>query len=294
MNYNLKKLEKFFNYDLKVKKIMYESSFKDNNAYTKDNTSLIEYKDLLFKNLQELEYYIINSLKMFNYDEDTIETIQNKFNIYKQILIDCKTESKYLKSFYQAIFSDMNEGLIKEISENCYGYYLFNDRDIIKKATTINEMLHCIHHSITNDEYYYQSISEINKKYNNNKSEITLSGKENKLAEQIYNSIPLELDCGITNIIGLNNKVLIMIRELGHALTIEITEEESNITIDYFIPKICNVEMVNKLKGVTKVTEEDNYTIGKFNTTEENLSNELINFISMVPTDSDMINHLKR
>lgn len=33
-----------------------------------------------------------------------------------------------------------------------------------------------------------------------------------------------------------------MVRDRGHALSIEVTLNKDNARIEYFIPKICNVE----------------------------------------------------
>ena len=79
-----------------------------------------------------------------------------------------------------------------------------------------------------------------------------------------------------------------MIRDLGHALTIEIDIEDNKCMIRYFIPKICNIDMINSLKGVKKVKKGDNYTVGMFECTLEKLPFELVDFISKVPTDMDM------
>ena len=46
-----------------------------------------------------------------------------------------------------------------------------------------------------------------------------------------------------------------MIRDRGHALTIEITINNDKARIDYFIPKIININMINALSGANKVRE---------------------------------------
>lgn len=81
-----------------------------------------------------------------------------------------------------------------------------------------------------------------------------------------------------------------MIRDRGHALTIEIDIDGNEVLINYFIPKLCNINMINELPGVYKV--KDNEYIGStgiFKTSVNDLSKTLFKFISMVPTDYDMI-----
>ena len=46
--------------------------------------------------------------------------------------------------------------------------------------------------------------------------------------------------------------------------------------------------MINNLKGVRKVTNESKFTTGIFEADINNLSFELVDFISKVPTDRDM------
>lgn len=79
-----------------------------------------------------------------------------------------------------------------------------------------------------------------------------------------------------------------MVRDRGHALSIEIEKENDKYYVKYFIPKICNIDMVNSLKGVNKVTRDSKYTVGVFETDLERLPFEIINFISKVPMDNHM------
>lgn len=85
-----------------------------------------------------------------------------------------------------------------------------------------------------------------------------------------------------------DDRVIMMVRDIGHALSIEIEKENDKYYIRYFIPKVCNIDMVNSLKGVKKVKKGDNYTVGIFETSLEKLPFDLVDFISKVPTDIDM------
>ena len=86
-----------------------------------------------------------------------------------------------------------------------------------------------------------------------------------------------------------DNKLLIMIRDIGHALTFEITVNEKVCEINYFIPKICNAHMFNLLPGVNRVNENSLGAIGKFNVSVDELPNTLYNFIKKVPKDDDLV-----
>ncbi len=74
----------------------------------------------------------------------------------------------------------------------------------------------------------------------------------------------------ITNIINLENKILSMARDLGHASELEIDISNPNaIFVKYFIPKSINLEMIASLKGIKEKNEE--FSIGDFQTTKEDL-----------------------
>ena len=188
----------------------------------------------------------------------------------------------------------MNPNLITKLRTEYFGYYLFRNYNIINEANTINEILHVCHHMIVNNENIYQYMPKINQKENYDDCSINLYGKLNNISERIYNAFSKELECGDTDIISLDNKILIMIRDRGHALMIEMTLYEDEVMVNYYIPKICNLDMVNQLRGVDKVNKESQYAIGKFVEKYEKIEEEIIKFISMVPTDSDIISYKTR
>lgn len=288
MNPNLKNIEKFFNYDLAIKKIIFDCSLKEEDTY--NSIYSLKYKEKLYRSLNDIEFYITKILEMFYPNNQYIEpVIKKKFKSYHYSIIKCSLDKNKLKNLYKTIFADMSEELIKKLKENCFGYSLGNSYEMFDDAISINELLHIFHHTITNNEKYYQNLPIIKSKENFETYSINLRGQENELATNIYNNFPLYIECGTTDIIGLKNKVLMMLRDRGHALTIEISIEENNVMVNYYIPKICNIEMINYLKGVTKVTENDKYTVGSFITTKDNATKEITNLIKMVPTDNDMI-----
>ena len=184
-------------------------------------------------------------------------------------------------------FSNMNEKLVNEVGENCVGYKIFRGVDL-SKGKSLNEILHIVHQTVINNEKNLNSLPKLQEKVNNDGETITLYGSMNEVASIIFNNFPKELSCGITEIVSLsNNNVVIMVRDRGHALSIEIEKENDKYYVKYFIPKINNVDMVNNLKGVRKVTDESKFTTGIFETNLENLPFNLVDFISKVPTDFD-------
>lgn len=143
-----------------------------------------------------------------------------------------------------------------------------------------------------NNENIYQAVNELSTKENEYKESISLRGdSNNELANGIFANFPLSIGCGKTDIVALKNKTLIMIRDLGHALTIEVEEYQDGIMVRYFIPKLCNIDKINMLPGINKVapgSEMNAGARGEFLTSKENVLSDLYSFISKVPTDLDI------
>ena len=147
-----------------------------------------------------------------------------------------------------------------------------------------------MHASIMNNENILQSIPVISEKINSHKYPITLRGNSFEHFNKLLELFPLDLDVSWTDMVCINEKKLIMmVRDRGHALTIEITLNSNTARIEYFIPKLCNIEMINSLPGINKVNEDSIGATGAFETDIDNLAESLFSFISKVPTDEDMV-----
>ena len=85
------------------------------------------------------------------------------------------------------------------------------------------------------------------------------------------------------------NKLLMMIRDRGHALSMEITLKDDKARVEYYIPKICSVNMVNELPGINKVNETSVGATGVYEMDVDSLSTGIIDFINKVPTDRDLV-----
>ena len=205
--------------------------------------------------------------------------------------IDCSIDINNLRYFYKNYITYMDKKFIDIVKSECYGYGFHDINQSINSVKTPNEILHLIHSYVMNNEEIWNCIPLINQKNNNFNFPISFRGVNNLLFEQVFLNFPIDLDCGCTDIIGVNNnKLLLMVRDRGHALTIEITLNDKVARIEYFIPKICNVDMVNRLPGLfTKVDDDSIAAIGVIEVDKKNLCNVLYEFISNVPTDDDMV-----
>ena len=290
MEDKLQDLEQFFNYNLQIKQMI--SVYPD--IYSEEDT--IEYVDKMTKNLQDIKYMLTKILKKLGNDERLIEYLNKLFTYYEKCLLNCNYNPQKLKDFYQTCISNMDPQLINEINQEICGYYIFsNYHKFFLQSKTINELLHVLHMYIVNTESFYQKMPIIKQKVDENIGTITLYGRDNPLAEALFENINFNIDSRRIDILSLsNNRILIMARDLGHALTIEIAKEKSEYHVSYFIPKVCNIDMVNNLKGITpiKIKEDTDlrnlYAKGSFLVNEQELIPNLLELMMSVPQDKDM------
>lgn len=280
----LNKLIKFLKYDTDIKNILINSA--PNSNIEINETTIVNYSNYLFNALKNLEFDLNRMIELYPCFGNGQEHIKKLFSTFYNELSNCSSYEK-LKNFYKEHMSDLSQNVVDEVGKNCIGYYLFSGVSL-EIGTSINELLHIIHQTVINNEALFAKMPKLTSKTNCDNFEINLYGNVSKIGADIFNAIPTELSLGPTDILAISDdKLLMMVRDRGHALTIEVEKENDKYYAKYFIPKICNVNMVNELKGVRKVNSNSQYTNGIFEITE-NIGIEIADFISKVPTDSDM------
>lgn len=252
---NLEAMKEFFERDMKIKETLMSLAPTEADDY--DELSRMEYVDKLEKGLDSLEYDTLASIKKFGFGEELNNTIREYFANKKKSMAVGKYEAGICQKIYNSEFASMSENFIEEVKEGFVGYAFFSNPSklpgFVKKAKTVNELLHSIHSSIVNNDEILESMPQKGTKRNTIEEPITLYGEENEVAEKIFKEFPLEMDCGITDIVSLKNKVLMMIRDRGHALTIDMdTTNPKEVEVKYFVPKLCNEEMIRKLPGINE------------------------------------------
>ena len=282
----MENLETFFKINLEIKNLMLKCAPNEQDNYNQDFR--IKYGDKLYFAIEDMHDDFKKLFRMLNIshlDDDLkifFKTIQSE-------LLECGYSFNKLKKFYQTRFSEMDLQLITKIKETFVGYTLFNSiESVIGDAKTINELLHVLHSYVLNNENIYQSMPIIVERELLNGENIKLHGKQNNTAISFFQNIPVDLNLGETDIISLDNKIIIMIRDLGHALTIEIDIEDNKCMIRYFIPKICNPQKVKLLPGINAINENVRFANGQFECKLDELNSILYSFLDMVPTDHDM------
>lgn len=283
----LEKIEKFFKEDLAIKQEIINA--KPNNEYGCSEELLVKYSDYLMKMLNYIEEIIKDMIKIKDSTMYTQKILEQKFKNYKEKLAEAGLDYNRLKKFYEKYFCSMKESFIKRVSEECVGYYESTNFNVILESESINELLHGIHQSVINDDKLYKKMPILDEKYTEYNEYFRLYGKSvNKIAQEIFYNMPMEIIESDTDILSLENKTLMLCRDMGHAMVIEINEKDEKCEVNYFIPKICNVEMINELRGVRKVTSQETFTTGMFDTNIENISHDIIDLMSKVPTDTNL------
>ena len=257
-----------------------------------DEQSICDYSDKIAENLQEIFHELKESIKglygIKSYEYKKVDEMA--LELFSK-LIDCGLDLNLLNKFYTEYVSDMSIDFRDSVKKECVGY---SPRfgNTLEKAKTINELLHYFHASIMNDEYRLEALPTLAEKMNDYMGKISYRGFEVPIFEEIYTLFPKNLDVGDTDMVAVdNNKLIMMIRDLGHALTIEITINSDIARVEYFIPKICNANKVNKLPGVEKVSEDSSTLDSTTGITEfpiSDLPQQLFDFLVKVPTDEDI------
>lgn len=289
MNENYEKLDKFFKIDLKIKDLILKTK---PNEKIYDTSGAIKYVDNLIKELDTIKDYFFWIIDTYNMTPYLKDVINNSFNEYNEKLLNSNYDYDKLTRIYQECILKMTVGLEKELQKNLFGYNI-NRKEVksFEKCKTINDYLHAFHFYIVNNEKIFHSMPIIDRKINKDDEPIILFGKENDLSRDLFNKYPVELGTGEVDILSFDDHLLMMIRDVGHALSVDSTIENDNIRVSYFVPKSCNIEKVNKLKGVTKLdpltSDMFSSTNGEFVCKKEDFTSEMIDFISNVPTDID-------
>ena len=284
-----RRLKYFFGIDNEIKYEMYHSAPPGLFQYFDEEKYCDKLEDSLKYMFQELKRSIQDffgpySTLYLKAQQIEVETIHKFYQ--------CGYSKKKLREFYNNYISYMDPNFVDLVKKSCVGYTIDErNLDPIGSIKTINELLHYLHYYVMNSDNILQSLPVIDEKKVDNNYYIRLRGNDNEFFHSIFSNFPNEIDIGTTDMIVLDeNKLLMMIRDRGHATTIEITIEGTKAKVDYFIPKLCNVDMINALPGVNKVNPNSSGATGSFVTEKDALSRSLYIFISMIPMDKDMPN----
>lgn len=292
---NLRKIERFFKYNLEIKKLLNKLIPTEKDFY--DEQSKIQYLDNLFNSLKEIRWLMDTIMKDYSVPQQVHDSFDSKINeienhimtrdFYNELNKGLLATLQYLKS----TVTEMRPEFVDSVKKGFKGYCLFYGLDVLNPET-LNEYLHYIHSYVINNEQTYEGIPIIqsNKSSDNTGWEgINLRGIPNELSQNLFEQIlSSNIPSDRIDILSLRNQIIIMARDLGHATVIEIEiDDKDNIYIKYFIPKNNNIELTARLKGVNANNSE--FATGDFKSNSELLSDDICKLMNGIPTDLDRV-----
>ena len=282
---NFKKIENFFQIDLIIKNLI-NNTFP-NNADRNNPSEIISYAQKLNDTLDRIELLFLRIVRSFELGSNIEKYIENTFKKYQQQVFECGYNYDILEQTFIKIFASMSPELIRKVNEEIYGYNCFIDLEgILSQSTSITEILHIFHTYVINNENILQS-SMVQLEKGNTR----LYGEKTSIATSIFDSLDNFMADSEKTILSISdNHIIIMLRDFGHATTLDINIDNENAWIEYFIPKVCNYLMVNSLPGIRKIEKGTHNPTAKgmIVVKASDLAHYINNFIKMIPTDDDM------
>lgn len=288
---NILKIETFFKDDLKVKELL--NRIIPNEMDFFDSESKFEYMDRVLDCLDKIELCINRMMQNYGAPASLVEQFKEKIAELRKY-INSRSFYQLLEQGYDAVLkftheniSNMRPEFVDSIRNGFLGYYCLYGSGVLM-PTTINEFLHYIHNFIINNENFYFAIPSV-KTFKMDKSKrISLRGKLTNFGNELYEKIiDSKIDAWYIDIINLENYILIMARDLGHASVIEIEIGKDEIFVKYYIPKNNNKDMISALKGIS--VNKDEFAVGSFSTSQENFVQDICTLMKGIPTDLDRV-----
>lgn len=283
MDRNLIKIEYFFQLDLLIKGII---SDLFPNILDPDNIEELEtYEKKLENSLDRLEISFERIIKLLDLSENIDNKISQLFENYRKEVKKSPLEYIHLKELFLKIFVNMDPELINKVNEELIGYYIHrNLYRLLLQSTSITELLHVLHSYVVNNEEILQSCGILD-----SKGTISLYGRTTKVSQEVFTNMKRGIRSSEITILSINEEhIILMLRDNGHATTLDITINEDIAWINYFIPKVCNYLMVQCLPGVNKVDENSKWAKGTVMVNAKDLGNYINSFVRKIPTDEDM------
>lgn len=297
----------FLEIDNKIKEKLIKIA--PNKTDSKDLDSKIDYYDKLYKSINEFKAMFKSAISIFKDDGINVNLDEFFDNLYRNMInIDMKDSCN---KTYSRLFSDMSKRYVNEVNENCVGK---DDAKIINNAKTINELLYGIYFEVLNNEKIIKDLPKIDEKKiidKNETSDFILLGKDNnKLARKVFDMLcenkNIKRKNGFWYIVEVDDKILVMAKDSGHAITIEINMFDAQkserkfskgIQVIYFISKVTNLDEVKSLPGIDNASSKN--ASGKFIIDNTKLkskkgvkdiditASKIIDFLYRIPKDGE-------
>lgn len=284
----LQAFKNFFKTDLRIKRELMQAAPQPSDDY--DESSRMEYVEDAYRTFKDFRSDFASISRDFQFGPAVDDATDDFFQRGTENFALSRYNSGVTEKIYRDEFTDLRPSFVEEVKDKCVGYTFGSDLGaLIEDSQTINELLHAYHSHIMNSDQILQKVPVIAKKENDYGYSIALRGDETAFSRQIFDALPDNLDVGDTDIIGADEHVMMMVRDRGHALTLSAEPDQAKsdqMWVEYNIPKLCNVEMIKALPGLSGYSQ--NGARGGFFADRDKLGTTIANFIGQVPMDSDM------
>lgn len=284
----LRAFKNFFKTDLRIKRELMDAAPSPADDY--DEASRMDYVDTAYRTFKDFRADFAGIARDFHLEGVASDATNAFFQRGAEHFAPGNYGSGITEKLYREEFTDLRPDFVEKVKDECVGYtFGGNLHALIEDSRTVNELLHAYHSYIMNSEGILQGVPAVVEKENDYGYNITLRGEDSALSRQVFDALPDDLDVGDTDIIGADEHVMMMVRDRGHALTIGAEPDSAKpdqIWVEYNIPKLCNVEMIKALPGLSGYT--DNGARGGFFAARDSLGTAIADFIGKVPMDSDM------
>lgn len=285
-NETLMALKDFFRLDMATKNEMMRLAPEEADMYSEE--SRIDYANKVFDGYKGMEWRFQKINEEFNLTAP--ETIERFFKEGEKNFAIGKYDTESVQGLYRENITKMRTEFVEEVKKQCFGYGINDSGEVLEQAQSVNELLHACHGAIMNNEEILQRVPALATKRAGGMDAVVLRGDRGEIAQQIFEAIPEEIDTGPIDIVSVDERAIMMVRDRGHALLIQAEEFEpgsKKVLVNYNIPKIINRGMIERLPGVDKITDEG--ANGQFLCGADEVGSKVKEFIEMVPTDSDMV-----
>jgi hypothetical protein len=286
----LESLKEFLEADMKTKAA--QDRLFPNGMDLYDDESIFKYIERVLRALDDIEE---NFLKMIRAEKINPEyglafstRIQNIRNAVNNFFYSyAKQGGSKILEFINKEISYMRPEFVQSVNKGFVGYYLFYGADVLEPKT-INECVHYIHSLVINNDYLYKRIPTVESFKPDKNYVYSYRGIKTPIGDELFEQLQKEhIDSDIIDIINLENTILIMGRNLGHAAVIEVdTTDPNRVFVKYSIPKNTNPEKMSKVRGL-KVNNEL-FGKGDFGTTIDTCVKDIIGLMKSIPTDADI------
>ncbi len=290
-NERLENLKKFFDSDELIKQTLIDIDPSEKDDYNSE--SRISYMDRMFKELKSMEFEFLSMCRNFGINPDLIK---EKFAQITEKLTNFNYSIGGIRKLYKENFTDLDPQLFDRVERNFFTDKESLDeadlRGLTQQSKTINELLHVFHSYVTYNKENLRSLPVIDKKEHGPNASITLYGEETELAKKIFESFPEELLTGNTEIFGIRNKVIMVIKGRGKELLLDVSKFNDFYATKYFFPGLDGIVSASQIREFGKF--DGNGITGVFDSNEEQVVQDLFKFIERVPLDRELVPESKK